>query len=197
MSGVNIAAFQSNLANALSNAVTSAQLQQQQLQQQQLQQQLQLQQQQQQQMMQQQQQQQQQQQMLQPAAMQAPSGYYAGPVPMPPQAVVPAPMPVHTAPPSRILLLLNVMSEKQAAKDDEYREVKDETLEEARRFGKILACFIPRPPSAGVGRLFLQFDKLDEALRAHSAMQGRSFDGKSVECRFYDEAKFAARDYMA
>jgi splicing factor U2AF 65 kDa subunit len=102
---------------------------------------------------------------------------------------------------SRVLELRNVVTENELNDDDEYTEVVEDTEEEARRFGTLKKILVPRPgpenePEVkGVGRVFLVFEKQEDAERAFAFMNGRKFEDRRVAAAYLPEEKFNSGDY--
>jgi hypothetical protein len=67
--------------------------------------------------------------------------------------------------------------------------------QECGKFGEVLDIVIPRPGEDGVGLIFVEFREAKEATAASVTLSGRTFDGRRVEASFYEESRFAARDF--
>lgn len=94
--------------------------------------------------------------------------------------------------PTRVVLLTNLVGPGEADED-----LKEETAEEAGRFGKLKSIVIkevPGAPDNEAVRIFLEFAKNESAAKAYSHMNGRYFGGRVVKARFYDEERFAKGD---
>lgn len=99
-----------------------------------------------------------------------------------------------------VVELRNVVTREEVENDEEFEEIKEDMEEEGSKFGKLENVLIPRPSdgpgmAAGVGRVFLKYSAKEEAERAHATMSGRRFGEKTVEACFYDEKRFAERDF--
>lgn len=91
---------------------------------------------------------------------------------------------------TRVVELQNVVTEQELADDEEYREVVEDTEEEARKFGALQKVVVPRPGAAkadGVGRVYLVFVEVKDAEKAFAAMNGREFDGRTVSAAYVGE----------
>ena len=44
-------------------------------------------------------------------------------------------------------------------------------------------------------RIFVEFERLDSAIRGFVDMEGRFFGGRQIKCAFFNEARFDQRDY--
>ena len=80
---------------------------------------------------------------------------------------------------------------------DEVPQIKEDIQTEAERVGgAVLALELPTPQSnanalPGIGYVFIAFGTLEGARKAHFAMNGRFFNGHTVDCQYYDEMEFA------
>jgi len=92
--------------------------------------------------------------------------------------------------------------------DEEYADILEDIREECNKLGKVRSVAIPRPSSSsssssetepaqegtqdqGVGKVFVEFEQVDDALRAHTGLSGRKFAGRSVISTFYNEIDYA------
>lgn len=99
-----------------------------------------------------------------------------------------------------VVELRNVVTREEVENDEEFEEIKDDMEEEGGKFGKLESVVIPRPNDgpamyAGIGRVFLKYSTKEEAERAHATMSGRRFGDKTVEAAFFDEERFAERNF--
>lgn len=96
---------------------------------------------------------------------------------------------------TRVVVLKNMpITEEELANDEDYEEILEDTKDECSGFGMLKNIEIPRTGD-GKGRIFLEYLTKDDAANAIRQLQGRTFDGKKVEATYFDEAKFAERDY--
>jgi len=95
-------------------------------------------------------------------------------------------------PPTRILLLNNLVGAGEVDED-----LEGETAEEAGKYGKLVKCAIKEVkgvPDQQAVRIFLEYEKVEDATKALVDMNGRYFGGRVVKARFFDPARFAAGD---
>ncbi|CAH8841009.1 unnamed protein product [Trichobilharzia szidati] len=85
---------------------------------------------------------------------------------------------------SRVLLLENMVGVNEV--DDELQE---EVMEECSNYGSVLRVLIHIMASQDV-RIFIQFDRSDDAKSACSALNQRYFAGRVVQAKLYDEERF-------
>lgn len=124
----------------------------------------------------------------------------AAPVSLPPPSVILPPRPLVEPPlPSetKILVLLNMVSEEDLATDDDYHGLMEEVREECAKYGTLLEVRIPRVSDAtvaasAVGKVFLAYAAPSDAIRARDELSGRQFGPNVVETLFFSETEFAA-----
>ena len=110
-------------------------------------------------------------------------------------AAAPAPAaPAATAASSTVVCLKEMLTAKDLAEDDEYEEVLEDTREECAAFGTLKNIVIPRE-GPGATKIFLEYASTEDAGKAIAGLAGRTFDGRRVEATYFDEAKFANKDY--
>ncbi|CAH8495900.1 unnamed protein product [Heterobilharzia americana] len=85
---------------------------------------------------------------------------------------------------SRVLLLENMVGVNEV--DDELQE---EVMEECGNYGSVLRVLIHIMGNQDV-RIFIQFDRSDDAKSACNALNQRYFAGRVVQARLYDEERF-------
>lgn len=97
-------------------------------------------------------------------------------------------------PPTRVLLLNNLVGAGEVDED-----LEEETAEEAGKYGKLRKCVVKEikglPDDLAV-RIFLEFEAVESSKKALIDMNGRFFGGRVVKARFFDEARFAAADLL-
>jgi RNA recognition motif. (a.k.a. RRM, RBD, or RNP domain) len=100
-------------------------------------------------------------------------------------------------PASRVVELQHMLTLEDLTNDDEYQDVLDDTREECSQFGKLVSVVIPRGTDVSLGatKVFLEYETIQDAASAIQSLSGRTFDGRSVMANFYDEARYAAKDY--
>jgi len=103
-------------------------------------------------------------------------------------------------PPSRILVLKNMVQIEELEIDEEFVEIQEDVKEECEKFGKVLSIKIPRPVKGktdipGLGKIFLEYSTVDEAKNARKELHGRIFADNTVEVSYYDEALYTNNDF--
>lgn len=108
-------------------------------------------------------------------------------------------MPPARHPPTRVLVLLQMVVPDILRDDQEYNEIFEDIDLECRRYGEVRSVIIPRPrpdngPVNGLGKVFVEFASVDQALKARAEVEGRQFDGRTVNADFWPEDKYARRE---
>ncbi|XP_060026965.1 splicing factor 45-like [Erinaceus europaeus] len=94
--------------------------------------------------------------------------------------------------PTKVVLLRNMVG---AGEVDEDLEV--ETTEECEKYGKVGKCVIveiPGAPDDEAVQIFLEFERVESAIKAVVDLNGRYFGGRVVKACFYNLDKFRALD---
>jgi len=124
--------------------------------------------------------------------------YMSGELKLPSQGGAPAVTPNTAASssttPSTIVELKNMLTLKDLELDNDYNEIVEDTTEECSQFGKLKSVVIPRD-GPGVTKIFLQYATTKDSENAINGLAGRSFDGRKVVATYFDEEKFAQKDY--
>lgn len=99
---------------------------------------------------------------------------------------------------TRILLLLNMVSEEELVNDEEYQDIMEDIKDECSNFGKVLSIKIPRPVEnkevSGVGKIYVEYETIEQSMTAFKSLTGRKFADRTVVTSYYDEAKYLADD---
>jgi hypothetical protein len=110
-------------------------------------------------------------------------------------AAVAPPLPAITQATSRVVELRNMLSDEDLKNPDEYHEILEDTRDECSQFGQLISVQIPRAGEPGATKIFLEYASNEDAGKASQGLAGRTFDGRKVQATFFDEAKFAQRDF--
>jgi len=95
---------------------------------------------------------------------------------------------------TRIVQLKNMLTMDDLESDEDYREVMDETREECSEFGDLKKIVIPRR-GVGATKIFLEYETTEDAAKAINALEGRTFDGRTIDAAYMDEEKYFNCDY--
>lgn len=71
-------------------------------------------------------------------------------------------------------------------------EICEDVKEECSKFGKIIDMKIPRPTggsrqSAGVGKIFVKYESIEDTTKALKALAGRKFADRTVVTTYFPE----------
>lgn len=99
--------------------------------------------------------------------------------------------------PSRVIVLLNMVTPEELEDEEEYADILDDIKGECERFGAVPSLLLPRPrdgiPSA-VGKVFVEFGDVQSAQGAATELHGRGFSNRTVAVEYMDEGKYARRE---
>lgn len=106
----------------------------------------------------------------------------------------PPPPPKAQQPPSRVVLLQNMVGPGEV--DD---ELEDEVANECEKFGVVIRCLIfevtdPGFPAEEAVRIFVEFADVEAARRAKADLDGRFFGGRTVRASYFGEEAFARQE---
>ncbi|KAF5700406.1 pre-mRNA splicing factor [Fusarium globosum] len=96
---------------------------------------------------------------------------------------------------SRVLQLLNMVAAEELLDNDDYEEICEDVREECSKFGKIIDVKVPRPTggsrqSAGVGKIFVKYERAEDTAKALQALAGRKFADRTVVTTYFPEENF-------
>ncbi|XP_028276421.1 splicing factor 45 isoform X2 [Parambassis ranga] len=94
--------------------------------------------------------------------------------------------------PTKVVLLRNMVGRGEVDED-----LEGETKEECEKYGKVVKCVIfeiADVPDDEAVRIFLEFERVESAIKAVVDLNGRYFGGRVVKACFYDLDKFRVLD---
>jgi splicing factor 45 len=95
--------------------------------------------------------------------------------------------------PTKVILLENMVGPGEV--DD---DLQPEVIEECSKYGEIINCLIYEIPEGASDdeavRIFVEFTKMDSAIKAVIDLNNRYFGGRTVRASFYSEDKFSKFD---
>ncbi|KAG8440047.1 hypothetical protein GDO86_006006 [Hymenochirus boettgeri] len=94
--------------------------------------------------------------------------------------------------PTKVVLLRNMVGAGEVDED-----LEGETKEECEKYGKVGKCVIfeiPGAPDDEAVRIFLEFERVESAIKAVVDLNGRYFGGRIVKASFYNLDKFRTLD---
>nr|XP_016928149.1 splicing factor U2AF 50 kDa subunit [Drosophila suzukii] len=103
-----------------------------------------------------------------------------------------------TGSPTEILCLFNMVLPEELLDDEEYEDISSDIKQECTKYGEVRSLKIPRPigpsPQRGCGKVYVQFESVEDCQRALKSISGRKFSGRIVMTSFYDPEKYLAND---
>ncbi|KAM8883682.1 splicing factor 45 isoform X1 [Synchiropus splendidus] len=94
--------------------------------------------------------------------------------------------------PTKVVLLRNMVGRGEVDED-----LEGETKEECEKYGKVVKCVIfeiAEVPDDEAVRIFLEFERVESAIKAVVDLNGRYFGGRVVKACFYNLDKFRVFD---
>ncbi|XP_021169400.1 splicing factor 45 isoform X2 [Fundulus heteroclitus] len=94
--------------------------------------------------------------------------------------------------PTKVVLLRNMVGRGEVDED-----LEGETKEECEKYGKVVKCVIfeiAEVPDDEAVRIFLEFERVESAIKAVVDLNGRYFGGRVVKACFYNLDKFRVLD---
>ncbi|KAM8909238.1 splicing factor 45 isoform 2-T5 [Spinachia spinachia] len=94
--------------------------------------------------------------------------------------------------PTKVVLLRNMVGRGEVDED-----LEGETKEECEKYGKVVKCVIFEiavVPDEDAVRIFLEFERVESAIKAVVDLNGRYFGGRVVKACFYNQDKFRILD---
>ncbi|XP_067388648.1 serine/threonine-protein kinase Kist isoform X1 [Emydura macquarii macquarii] len=86
--------------------------------------------------------------------------------------------------PTRVLRLLNVLSDASLQSEEEYDDILEDIREECQKYGPVVSMLVPKE-NPGKGQVFVEYANADDCKAAQKLLTGRRFDGKFVVATFY------------
>ncbi|EDV56763.1 splicing factor U2AF 50 kDa subunit [Drosophila erecta] len=100
--------------------------------------------------------------------------------------------------PTEIICLLNMVLPEELLDNEEFEDIRTDIEQECAKYGEVRSIKIPRPigqaPKRGCGKVFVQFESVEDSQRALKALSGRKFSGRIVMTSFYDPEKYLLDD---
>ncbi|VDP26657.1 unnamed protein product [Soboliphyme baturini] len=115
------------------------------------------------------------------------------PMPVPVPAYLPAPAVEQNSLGESITEILKSPSKNMVGPGEVDEELEPEVKEEMQKYGEVVKCLIfemPSVPENEAVRIFVEFSKVDQAIKAAVALNGRYFAGRIVQAGFYDVDNF-------
>lgn len=97
--------------------------------------------------------------------------------------------------PTRVVELQHMLTHDDLVNEDEYKEIMEDTREECGQYGHLNSVIIPKAGEVGATKIYLEYASADDAAKAVKGLEGRTFDGRRVQATYFDEDKFAKKDF--
>ncbi|XP_016996522.2 splicing factor U2AF 50 kDa subunit [Drosophila takahashii] len=103
-----------------------------------------------------------------------------------------------TGSPSEVLCLFNMVLPEELLDEEEFQDIRTDIKQECTKYGEVRSIKIPRPigqaTQRGCGKVFVQFETVEDCQKALKALSGRKFSGRIVMTSFYDSKKYLEND---
>lgn len=99
--------------------------------------------------------------------------------------------------PTRILVLMNMVTPEELNDPEEYQDIKADIGEECKKFGQIRDLHIPRSGEPGCGRVIVAYDAVEGAKRANDSIRGRKFADRTILTHYLSEEKYEKKAFDA
>lgn len=97
-------------------------------------------------------------------------------------------------PPTRILVLKNILQKEDLEIEEECEEIADDLKLKLAEFGELISIYIHRGPQtskrlpdACIGRVYVEYDTIQEARNARKAVTKLLYKSRIVECEYFRE----------
>lgn len=106
-----------------------------------------------------------------------------------------------THPKLKVIQLLNIVTAKDLAEESSFKFIHQDVLREMNTFGNVKSIKIPRPANdftpgliqfsqPGLGKVYVEFEEEEAALKAIMATAGRMYNDRVVLCAFFDHSDY-------
>ena len=102
---------------------------------------------------------------------------------------------IQKSPPSRIIVLKNMVTKEDLENPEDYLHIKADIETECSRFGQVLSLVIPRGESPGVGNVIVEYPNIQQAASAAVSLIGRRFNKRIIRATFMSETSYANKHY--
>jgi len=101
-----------------------------------------------------------------------------------------------TGPSTKILVLMNMVSDEDLVNNEDYQDLYQEVKEECAKFGNLQSMKIPRPSdgydASAVKKIFLEYADSKDSERSMKELAGRKFGPNVVQAIYFSEEEFYA-----
>jgi splicing factor U2AF subunit len=116
------------------------------------------------------------------------------PGPRPPTLPPPPLNPLATQPPTKVLLLKNIITKEELQNDSEFEDVQEDVKDECSTYGVVEAVILPRGKdgfsAAAEGSVYVKYATAEMARTAALALSGRKFAERTVVVEYVSEVLY-------
>jgi len=99
--------------------------------------------------------------------------------------------------PTRVLVLVNLFHEGDLRDDSKYEAMMQDMRQESSKYGRVKSIQIPREGELGAGKVFIEYENVEEAHRAQQQLQGRKYQGRLVITSYHGADDYLSGRYVA
>jgi splicing factor U2AF subunit len=97
--------------------------------------------------------------------------------------------------PTRVLVLLNMFYPGDIKDDSKYDQMLLDVRQECSKFGRVKSLAIPRDGESGSGKVFIEYEKVEDAERAIQQLQSRKYQGRAVITTYHPVDDYLEKRY--
>jgi len=94
--------------------------------------------------------------------------------------------------PSHILMMLNMTTLDELQNEDEYQSLFADVHDECARLGRIITIAVPRDGTCPIAKVYVEFSRTDDAVKAMQSLAGRRYAGFMVVTSMCSQEDFDA-----
>lgn len=88
-----------------------------------------------------------------------------------------------------MLVLVNIVTPDDLRDDEEYQDICADIREKMAETGNVLSMKVPRE-GPGCGRVFVEFETIDQAIKTKQSVDGMVFDSRTVNCQYLESDRY-------
>jgi len=92
--------------------------------------------------------------------------------------------------PSPCMVVKNMFTPEEEQEEDWEDDIKEDTVEEVSKFGKVKHCFVDKNSQ---GFVYLMFDTMAGGAACGNALHGRFFNRKMISVQFFPTTAYTAK----
>jgi splicing factor U2AF subunit len=98
--------------------------------------------------------------------------------------------------PTRVLVLMNLFFQGDLKNDSKYDAMLTDIRQECSKFGRVKSLVIPKEGEQGAGKVFVEFEKVEDAERAQQQLQNRKYQGRTVITTYITPEDYSAKKFI-